>query len=95
MGLVDRALPRDAVVDEALAYARDLAANCSPTSMAVMKRQIWAALEQSSQAALDDANREMLESFGRPDFAEGVQSFVERRPPNFAPYTANVAGTTT
>src|SRR5437660_2778684 len=26
-------------VDDALAYARDLAANCSPTSMSVMKRQ--------------------------------------------------------
>jgi hypothetical protein len=25
----------------------------------------------------------MLESFGRPDFAEGVRSFVERRPPQF------------
>jgi hypothetical protein len=25
----------------------------------------------------------MLDSFGRPDFREGVQSFTERRPPRF------------
>jgi hypothetical protein len=27
----------------------------------------------------------MLQSFGEPDFAEGVASFVERREPSFAP----------
>ncbi len=25
----------------------------------------------------------MLESFGRPDFREGVGSFLEKRPPKF------------
>jgi len=25
----------------------------------------------------------MIESFDRPDFKEGVASFVEKRPPNF------------
>ncbi len=72
MGLVDRVVAREEVVGEALAYARDLAAKCSPTSMAVMKRQIWAALEQSAADALDEANSLMLESFGRQDFTEGV-----------------------
>src|SRR5690242_5615197 len=36
LGLVNRSLPADRVVDEALAYARDLAANCAPSSMAAM-----------------------------------------------------------
>ena len=35
--------------------------------------------------ALSDANRLMIESFGRPDFKEGVASFVEKRPPAFPP----------
>ncbi len=88
MGLVNLAVAREEVVERALAYARELATHSSPTSMAVIKRQVYAALQQSSDEALEDANRLMLESFGRPDFAEGVQSFVERRPPRFAPVSA-------
>ena len=30
----------------------------------------------------------MVESFTRPDFAEGVRSFVERRSPDFPPLAA-------
>jgi hypothetical protein len=26
----------------------------------------------------------MLESFGRPDFKEGVASYLDKRPPDFA-----------
>lgn len=85
LGVVDRVVEPGALLDETLAYARDLAANCSPASMATMKSQVYRALEQPLPEALDEANRLMLESFGRPDFAEGVASFVERRPPDFAP----------
>src|SRR5919199_307418 len=46
LGLVNRALPRETVLEEALAYARDLAANCAPASMAAMKRQVYADLER-------------------------------------------------
>jgi enoyl-CoA hydratase/carnithine racemase len=74
--------------DDTLAYARDMAANCSPTSMAVMKRQIWSHLDKGLGEALAESDQLMLESFTRPDFPEGVASFVERREPNFAPYAA-------
>ena len=84
LGVVNRVLPAGEVLDHALAYARDLAVHCSPSSMAVMKAQVQADLERGLDEALEDANRLMAESFGRPDFQEGVQSFVERRPPGFA-----------
>ena len=85
LGLVNRALPSEALMDEALAYARELAVRCSPASMATMKRQVYADLERPLAEALAEADRLMLESFTRPDFAEGVASFVERRDPSFAP----------
>ena len=72
-------------MNEALAYARELAVNCSPASMATMKRQVYADFERPLPEALAEADRLMLESFTRPDFAEGVASFVERRDPRFAP----------
>jgi enoyl-CoA hydratase/carnithine racemase len=85
LGLVNRALPGELLVDEVLDYARDLAANCAPSSMAAMKRQVYGDLERGLDDALARANELMVESLQAPDFVEGVSSFVERRPPQFAP----------
>jgi enoyl-CoA hydratase/carnithine racemase len=85
LGLVNRALPRESVLDETLAYARDIAANCAPSSLAAMKQQVYEDLEQALPDAVDRANALMIESLQAPDFVEGVASFVERRPPRFAP----------
>src|SRR2546425_6142053 len=62
LGLVNRALPPDRVVDEALEYAHDLAAHCSPASMATMKRQVYADLERGLPEALAEADRLMVRS---------------------------------
>ena len=83
MGLVNAALPAGAVLAHAQQYVRDLAATSSPASMAIMKRQVYQQLHAGLLAAEREARQLMLESFGRPDFAEGVRSFVERRPPQF------------
>ncbi len=72
LGLANRALPADRVLDEAIAYARELATFSSPASMAAMKKQVYADLERGLSAATDEANELMLESFQRPDFVEGV-----------------------
>jgi enoyl-CoA hydratase/carnithine racemase len=88
LGLVNRALADEEVVPESLAYAQMLAREVSPASMAVMKRQIYGDYDRGLAEALTDANQLMLESFSRPDFAEGVRSFVEQRPPQFEPVGA-------
>lgn len=87
LGLVNRALPAEVLLEQTLAYARELVVLCSPASMATMKRQVYADLDRSLPEALATADRLMLESFTAPDFVEGVASFVERREPTFAPLT--------
>ncbi len=87
IGLVTRAMPAEDVLPAAIDYVRDLAIGSSPASMAVMKRQVYQDLNRSLGAAQEDAIALMKESFTRPDFAEGVKSFLERRPPDFPRYT--------
>ena len=88
MGVVNRVFAPEELIDATLAYARDLADNASPASMAAIKRQIYTHPMLPIGDALADANRLMHESFRRPDFAEGVASFVEKRPPAFPPVSA-------
>ena len=87
MGLANRATPKETVLEETLAYANELATQCSPASMATIKRQVYAALEQALPVALAEADEAMLRSFSQPDFIEGVSSFVERRAPEFEALT--------
>jgi enoyl-CoA hydratase/carnithine racemase len=84
LGLVNRVLAPDRLLETTLDYARELVVNCSPASMATMKRQVYADLDRRLPDALAEADRLMLASFTAPDFVEGVTSFVERRDPRFA-----------
>jgi enoyl-CoA hydratase/carnithine racemase len=90
LGVVNRAVPGDQLLETTLEYARDLATNCAPASMAAMKRQVYADYERSLEAALAEANRLMADSLQADDFREGVASFLERRAPEFAPLGGGV-----
>jgi enoyl-CoA hydratase/carnithine racemase len=82
LGLVNRAVDGD-VVATARSYIEELAEKCSPTSLAVMKRQVYQGLHAGLGPKEREAQQLMVESFGRPDFSEGVQSFLQKRPPKF------------
>jgi enoyl-CoA hydratase/carnithine racemase len=84
LGLVNRVLAPDRLLEATLDYAHEIVVNCSPKSMATMKRQVYMDLHRDLPDALAEANRLMLESFTAPDFSEGVTSFLERRDPRFA-----------
>ena len=85
MGLVNRVVEPSALLETTLAYASDLAASCSPSAMASIKRQVYRHYELELAPALEETNRLMAASLKQPDFREGVASFVEKRPPRFAP----------
>lgn len=88
LGLVSAVVDDDDLLDTVTEYARQLATMCSPNAMAAAKHQLYAPfrdeLETARRAALDLYHDRIA---GQPDFAEGVASFVERRPPDFRPWT--------
>jgi len=91
MGLVNRVTDPAQVLSAAIGYARDIAQNCSPLAVAVTKLQLQKAMTQDLETTRREALRlwgELLKS--HPDFKEGVGSFVERRPPDFAPLDASL-----
>ncbi|MEY9848740.1 enoyl-CoA hydratase-related protein [Streptacidiphilus sp. MAP5-3] len=85
MGLVDFVAEPDQLLDAAVAYATDLAENCSPWSMSVIKQQVQRSLDSSFAASVAEADALMLEGFQRPDVREGVASYLEHRAPAFPP----------
>lgn len=84
MGLANRCVEDDVLIDEARAYAAMLATEVSPRSLQVMKTQVYAAQEESFADHLNTAVYEMQQSLKSDDFKEGVAHFLEKRAPNFS-----------
>ena len=83
MGLVNQLFPQDVFLVKVQEYARDLAANVSPRSIGIIKRQVYEAMFQTLEEAFATSEREMLTSLQCEDFKEGVAHFVEKRAPAF------------
>jgi enoyl-CoA hydratase/carnithine racemase len=73
---------REEVFPAALAFARELAANTSQTSVAWTKALLWRGADSiEGQHVLD--SRGISDLASRGDAAEGAQAFKERRPVKF------------
>jgi enoyl-CoA hydratase/carnithine racemase len=85
LGLANRALPADRVLDHAVGVARDIAVNVAPLSAALSKRLLWDTAINGytprQVAALETRLHRRV--MGSADAREGVAAFVERRPPSF------------
>jgi enoyl-CoA hydratase/carnithine racemase len=64
-----------------------MAVNCSPRALAAIRHQVYADLSRDLDAGLAETLELMpwFNSAANPDFREGVESFIERRPPAFKP----------
>ena len=83
LDLVTKVWPADELMDRVLAYAEDIARNCSPASLAVIKAQAYGDAMRDVVDASNRAEKLMHESLLRPDVVEGITSFLEKRAPNF------------
>jgi enoyl-CoA hydratase/carnithine racemase len=83
LGLVSRVVEPEELLDSALAYARDMARNCSPRAMAVVRAQVYADLDSQFTEALARSYSAMEFFAGSADFREGVSSFTQKRQPAF------------
>ena len=83
MGLVNRIIPQDELLNETKAYIQNLADNCSPTSLMMMKQQVYRHMNAPLGEAMKESNKWMAESLKRQDFKEGVASYLEKRSPAF------------
>ena len=83
MGLANQVFPQGVLPEKVQEYARDLAANVSPRSMGIIKRQVYEAMFQTLEEAFATSECEMLASLQCEDFKEGVSHFVEKRAPAF------------
>lgn len=85
IGLVERASASGQVLQEAVAYARDLAERCSPAAMAAIKVQLRRDADSSLHGSLYRSQLGMLDAFSWPDQQEGARAHAEHRPPRFPP----------
>jgi enoyl-CoA hydratase/carnithine racemase len=83
LGLVKEVVAADDLMKRVLEYAENMAANCSPASMAVIKRQVYGDSTRDVVDATARAEVLLHEAMPRPDVIEGITSFLEKRPPQF------------
>jgi enoyl-CoA hydratase/carnithine racemase len=93
LGLVKEVVPPELVTKRAMDYAEDIAQNCSPASMAVIKRQAYGDAMREVAGASSRSEALLQESLQRPDVIEGISSFLEKRAPSFPGLSASAIAT--
>jgi 2-(1,2-epoxy-1,2-dihydrophenyl)acetyl-CoA isomerase len=83
LGLVRRVVAHDRLMEEALAYADQIAAQ-APIAVQFAKRALTRSLENTLGAQLELEWPYQVAAFDTDDAREGIAAFRERRPPRFS-----------
>ena len=83
LGLANKVVPHDELMDEARAMARQIALG-SPTSMAMTKRLLNMSQTATFEQMLEFEAYAQTVAYLTPEYHEGVAAFREKRAPDFA-----------
>jgi len=81
-GLVNRVVPVDAYLDEALRLAEEIASR-APVAVGAAKKMINQSYEQTLAEGLRLEKQEFYNLFATEDQKEGMKAFAEKRKPNW------------
>jgi enoyl-CoA hydratase/carnithine racemase len=83
LGLINRVVPPEELMAVTYDYARALATEIAPSSLASTKLQLYRDLHGDVASSVHDSSERLATMMRGPDFAEGVAALTERRAPNF------------
>jgi enoyl-CoA hydratase/carnithine racemase len=84
-GLVSEVLEPEALLPRAQELAAEIAANTSAVSVALSRQMMWKMLGAPHPMEAHRIDSRVIDFMGSgPDAREGVQSFLEKRPPQFS-----------
>ena len=83
LGLASEALPAEKVLPRSREWARDVAVNAAPASVAIAKRLLWEGVTETPRETMAKEKTLLAWVGKQPDAAEGVRSFLERRAPEW------------
>jgi 2-(1,2-epoxy-1,2-dihydrophenyl)acetyl-CoA isomerase len=83
IGLVNRVVPHDRLMEEAMAVAGMLAANPGPQLRWIKDLLTKNAAADDYQEAMRREHETISQCYSTPEHREAVQAFVEKRPANF------------
>ncbi len=81
-GLVNRVVPMESYLEEALKLAEEIASR-APLAVRAAKKMINQVYEESLSAGLAEEKQEFYNLFSTADQKEGMQAFIEKRKPDW------------
>ena len=84
-GLVSRVVPDVELMDTARELAIEIARHAAPVPLALTKRMLWQFLAETDLEKVEEINHTYFAWTGtQPDCNEGIESFLEKRPPRWS-----------